>query len=260
MNNDLHFFICHYKQNTQRREYIFEKFVDSQKSIRWITEYGREEIEPVLNKYYSYSEQKYFEIIAPIGHILIGNSFGLIPWRDCFMYAKHWIEAQGDAWQSTILSLLRPQKLSAVDVGIWLAHRRAWECIVESNIDYGCVLEDDFIVCENSLQRLDELIQCLPEEWDYIDIAGGAGLYVREETPVFGNLYPMDPPRNRTMCGYIISRKFCERILQTNCPIVLPVDWQLCYFCINLDAKVFWVEPSIFIHGSETGHYVNSRA
>jgi hypothetical protein len=263
MNDNLHFFICHYKPNTDRRNYIFDKFVESKKSIHWITEYGREEIEPVLDKYYSFSEQEYFEIIVPIGHILIGNSFGVtnpqIPWQDCFAYAMHWIKSQGDAWESKLPLLFGQQRLFAIDVGIWLAHRRAWECIIESNLDYGCVLEDDFMVCEDSLQRLDDLMQGLPAEWDYIDIAGGAGLYIREETPVSSNLYRMDPPRNRTVCGYLISRKFCERILQTDCPIALPIDWQLCYFFSVLDAKVFWAEPSIFIHGSEMGHYVNSR-
>jgi GR25 family glycosyltransferase involved in LPS biosynthesis len=121
------------------------------------------------------------------------------------------------------------------------------------------VLEDDVVLREDSLEKLGDLIRCLPETWDYVDLAGGAGLYIREEQPIAENLYRMDPPRCRTVCGYLITRRLCERVLQIDCPITMPIDWQLNSFLLTLQAQVLWAEPSIFIHGSERGYYTNSR-
>lgn len=262
MSKELHYYICHYKPNVDRRNYLFQEFVDSKRNIRWITEYDREMLKSELDRYYTYSEQDYYKLLTPQLHILIGSSVGLahssIPWQELMNGAVRWVAEQGDAWRSRLPSL-RPKKLSAVDVAIWLAHRRAWQCIVEENIDFGCVFEDDVILRRDSLQKLDELIPRLPDGWDYVDIAGGAGLFIREEQPVAVNLYRIDPSRCRTVCGYLISRKLCEQILNMDCPITMPIDWQLNYFLLMLQAQVYWVEPSIFIHGSEMGYYSNSR-
>lgn len=263
MSKELHYFICHYKANVERRNYLFQEFVDSKKNIRWITEYDRDMLTAEMDQYYVYSEEDYYKLIAPQLPILLSNSVGLvrtgIPWNDLLCWAVRWVEKQGDDWQHKLPALVKPKKLTPMDVGIWLAHHRAWQCIVDENLDYGCVFEDDVILREDSLQKLTALTLQLPAGWDYVDVAGGAGLYIREEQPIAENLYRIEPPRCRTVCGYLISRKLCERILNMDCPIVMPIDWQLNYFFIILQARVFWVEPSIFIHGSEMGYYANSR-
>jgi hypothetical protein len=258
LNNQPVFFICHYRPNIDRRNYLFDSFVNSEKSIQWIMEYDKEKIEPEIKSYYLFSVDNYFKIIAPQLHILLGHAHGLsnfIPWKYCFEYAQELIKSQG----GVLPEWLMPKELSPGDVSICLKHRRAWECIVESGLDYGCVLEDDFIVRESSLQELNEVMKRLPAQWDYIDIAGGAGLHVREEKQVAENIYRMEPPRGRTACGYLINRKFCERILALDCPITLGIDWQFNYLFLALEAKVFWIEPTIFLHGSEAGFYSTHR-
>jgi hypothetical protein len=101
------------------------------------------------------------------------------------------------------------------------------------------------------------LLDDLPRNFDYIDIAGGCGMLPRaNNAPVNDNFYRIDPPSTRTACCAILARKFATRITSPSPPkCVLPVDWALNVFFSRFAAQVYWVEPTVFDHGSETKAY-----
>lgn len=60
--------------------------------------------------------------------------------------------------------------LSAGQIGCYLSHRKAWQTIVERQLDYAIVLEDDFIL-ENDLSNTIKNIEQLPFDWQMIKLS-----------------------------------------------------------------------------------------
>ncbi len=63
------------------------------------------------------------------------------------------------------------RKLNDGEIGAYLSHRKAWQAIVDKELDYGIVFEDDFIL-QNDIKKAIENINAIPFEWDYIKLAG----------------------------------------------------------------------------------------
>lgn len=56
--------------------------------------------------------------------------------------------------------------------GCFISHLRLWYFIVENNIEYGLIFEDDAIFCENFLDKYKKILNELPKDADFIYIGG----------------------------------------------------------------------------------------
>ena len=62
------------------------------------------------------------------------------------------------------------KSLSVGEIGCYLSHRKAWQKIVDEQLDYGIVLEDD-ISLDGDLKGAIESIDGLGFNWDYIKLS-----------------------------------------------------------------------------------------
>lgn len=60
--------------------------------------------------------------------------------------------------------------LSAGQIGCYLSHRKAWQTIVDRQLDYAIVLEDDFIL-KNDLTHTIKNIEQAPIDWQMIKLS-----------------------------------------------------------------------------------------
>ncbi|MFC3096000.1 glycosyltransferase family 25 protein [Alteromonas sediminis] len=62
------------------------------------------------------------------------------------------------------------KQLNVGEVGCYLSHRKVWQAIVEQNLDFAIVLEDDFSLNANFLASI-AAVAAVDVEWDYIKLA-----------------------------------------------------------------------------------------
>lgn len=62
------------------------------------------------------------------------------------------------------------KQLNSGEIGCYLSHRKAWQAIVDQELDFAVILEDDFSLNEN-FKSLIPSLRSLKVEWDYIKLA-----------------------------------------------------------------------------------------
>lgn len=252
-------YILHYKKNVERKDYLDRMFSKSSWLVpQFIVDLDREEID--MSEVYRFDRATCDLMVDRIINLLISNFLCLTkypqaPWAECYQAVKRLELTREDAYARC--PWLQPRPLRPAAVSVFLKHRAAWEKIAMGDEEWGIVAEDDVIFRPRSETYLCELLSNLPSNFDYIDIAGGCGMLPRVgNAPMNGSFYRMDPPSTRTACCAIVARKFAARLVTPVPPdCVLPIDWALNVFFDRLAAEIYWVEPTVFEHGSETKAY-----
>jgi tetratricopeptide (TPR) repeat protein len=259
------FLVLHYNPATERRTYIESEW-NKQPSrnrfdIQFITQHDREE--PHVQSSYFYNERMYRETIRDIKDIQIGY------WLALHRHKESSFSSCVDLHRSKRTSLdqdfeehswLNEGPLSPGDVSLVLKHRAAWKNIADGDTDWAIIAEDDIIFNPHSFNYLIRLIKNVPRDAEYVDIAAGQGFRPRiGNRCVNDHFFEIDPPKTRTTCAAIVSRLFARRLIALNSPICLGIDWMLNWTFKQLGTKVYWVEPTVFAHGSQLNVYTSFR-
>ena len=156
-------------------------------------------------------------------------------------------------------------------MSLHLKHNYVYKLIAD-NYDNGLIFEDDVILSDNFVNKLNNYISQLPENYDMLFIGDGCKLHIEKKRIIPNKniyekcLYPTKWGGNgATRCcdSYIISnncaKKICEYINNLNCKIKLPID-----FWLNVAARdnmflVYWAEPTIVTQGSQNKLFKCSR-
>ncbi|MCL5050132.1 MAG: glycosyltransferase family 25 protein [Firmicutes bacterium] len=116
------------------------------------------------------------------------------------------------------------RSLTVAEIATYISHRRAWQRMLDDDIDFAIVLEDDVLLA-NSFAYLARTIAQLEENWHVLKLAEpyarvkskgvercGAATLVR---------YPHIPLGT---CAYVISREGAERMLEWSEQFYRPLD------------------------------------
>ena len=253
------FFVLHYKGNTDRRAYLRRAFASASMKPIFIKDMDRDEFRP--ENIYRFDPAAYANVMLHIKDNIVGTVMGLhnptmrhLPWAQCISLVEKRQLSLTDAYR--LVPELRPHPPNPGELSLILKHRIAYQRIIDGGFDYGIIAEDDVVFNAQSDQRLGEVLSALPADFDYVDLAGGIGLMPRTGNPrINRHFYQIIPPRPRTTCCAIVHRSLAERFMQINPPFVVGIDWMLIYVFRLMNAKVFWVEPRVFGHGSQEGQY-----
>lgn len=131
--------------------------------------------------------------------------------------------------------------LSLGEIGCYLSHRSAWQKIVDEQLDYAIILEDDCKL-EPTFKEVPQAISKLIN-WDYIKLTGPRGKKKIQESCSISNGFsiahynkvPISTP------GQVVSLKGAQTLLQNSKPFYRPVD---------VDLQQYW-EKEIDIIGLE---------
>ena len=133
--------------------------------------------------------------------------------------------------------------LSDGEIGCFLAHRNVWKRIVENEINYGLVLEDDALVSDD-LKNVLEVIDNLKIDWHIIKLTE-TNLKPRRTKNLF-NIDGYDlvsyykPPAST--CAYVISRSGAELLLSLSIKISRPIDIEKQWYVFK-GLKIFGLKP-----------------
>jgi hypothetical protein len=212
-----------------------------------------------LDEVYQFDEAIYTKVIMYIKDNIIGTAWGFsdpalrtAPWPICIHLAEERKFTAEETYRA--IPALRPHPLNAGEVSLILKNKIAYRRILDGGFDYAIIAEDDIVFNADSEAYLSKILKLLPHDFDYVDLAGAFSPRVGNRL-VNLHFYEIDPPRPRQVCCVIVRKSLVERFLEIDPPWVGGMDWMLLYLFRLIRAKVYWVEPLVFRHGSLHGTY-----
>jgi glycosyl transferase, family 25 len=121
--------------------------------------------------------------------------------------------------------------LNRGEIGCYLSHVQAWQRIVDLDLDFAVVLEDDFIMTGVEFTGVIAALTQIKKPWYYIKLGGyhkDRDLIKREKIGAF-ELVTFKKVPNRT-CSQIVSKEGAKRLLKTCLPFSRPIDVDLRYW------------------------------
>lgn len=126
-------------------------------------------------------------------------------------------------------------------LGCWDSHRRLLEKIKEENIEYTLIFEDDAVVCDDFIKKMEIVVSELPEDWDLLYLGGWNTGEIKKysehlnlaEDVLTTHSYLIRQKFVDTLLSSIYNRKFkidvvfCDALKKGKCFISNPVlSWQ----------------------------------
>ncbi|WP_157981043.1 glycosyltransferase family 25 protein [Pseudidiomarina insulisalsae] len=118
-------------------------------------------------------------------------------------------------------------QLSRGEIGCYLSHLKAWQTILDEQLDYAIVLEDD-VVLDPKFSSLPEAVAQCSESWDLIKVAAPfkqQKSYLLDNFAGFRWVRFKKPPMGA--CGHIVSAAGAKKLLAQRPPFHRPVDVDL---------------------------------
>lgn len=114
--------------------------------------------------------------------------------------------------------------LSAGQVGCYLAHLCALRRLVDYELNWACILEDDFCFEANPSLGLADLEANLPVDFHYIHLQRDLGL--NADLQRAERCGPFERILGTPLCsaGYVITRPLAEHVLGNHAEVVMPID------------------------------------
>lgn len=145
-----------------------------------------------------------------------------------------------------------------------ISHIESYKKIMESDDDYGIILEDDVIFNGNFKNDINDIISETPQDYDIIFFGSSFSmelldrLNLSKSIKISNNIYKKIPPKTRTVDGYVITKKLAKLLYNEIKKVTLPLDFGLNYFFKKLDVNCYWYDPGVIKQGSRNGIYKSS--
>ncbi|MBB1476923.1 glycosyltransferase family 25 protein [Shewanella sp. SG41-3] len=135
------------------------------------------------------------------------------------------------------------KKLNLGEIGCYLSHVQCWQMIIDQQLDYALILEDDSVL-DPALMTVIQHIDNLSTDWDYIKLCHG-----RKQKGIVQSI-ALDERFSLSTClklpsstrGQCVSLAGAEKLLATAYPIARPVDIDIQYW-YEKQLRCFVVRP-----------------
>lgn len=253
-------FILHYPPNIKRRQSIECSWIMDLDPV-WITDYNQEDIaDPTV--YFDPTPLKDDTHHATHQIICMAHTVGLqrpeYNWNQ--LVRAMWLKFHQEKFRYTdpedaFTDIPRRARIVASNL---CKFKEAFRLAAESPHEVSLILEDDAIPTEDGLDRLQALVEEVTGHDFFIDVAGGCGLKPRDtdepqHTPI--GLSRMLNGQTRTGCGTLISRStaraFTEMMSRPMPREFYAMDHAMSYMLMKNAIPTYWLEPTIFLHGSQ---------
>lgn len=135
--------------------------------------------------------------------------------------------------------------LNPAQICITIEHIETYREIINDNKNtnkWYLILEDDVIFCDNFINKINEYLEVIPDDAEYLDICDYK-IINSNSMWVLNNV-------TRTTCAYLINKNTCEKLIKTIIPFEKAIDHELNkQFNIN-NIKCYWSNLSLIFHGS----------
>ena len=116
--------------------------------------------------------------------------------------------------------------LSDAEIGCSLSHISSWQKIIDDNLDFALVLEDDAILEKSIVDYINQIKTLDIESWDYIKLSHGRKIKKTIDTLFFSNGLSLNTCEKlpSTTTGQFISHLGAKKLLKHVFPICRPID------------------------------------
>ena len=143
-------------------------------------------------------------------------------------------------------------------IGCGMSHINIWKKIVKDKINTSLILEDDFILVDDFLNKFNIIIDKAPNEYDILFLTSGQmhnkSLKFRDINEYFYKQIFI----SQTV-GYIITLKGSEKILKYIDKVSYHIDFQICMTSLFTDLDVISVKERLIYQTFETSSNINDR-
>lgn len=134
-----------------------------------------------------------------------------------------------------------------------LEHVNIYNKIINENIDYGIIFEDDAIFVDDIKSKIHETLKHIPNDADVIYMTNGCGgreIYLNNNANSVNNFIKMSVPYSWTAGAYIIKKETAQLFRDNIMPLVFPPDFELNYLQNRFQSTVYWLKTPIVYEGS----------
>ena len=147
--------------------------------------------------------------------------------------------------------------LNPSQICITIEHIETYKEIVnncENNDDWYLILEDDAIFIDNFIEIINNHLNNLPDDAEYLDISD----YFDTSTFLGFKSNNIWEKINytRTCVSYLINKTTCEKLLNTIIPFEQAIDHELNRQILTHNIKTYWSNLSLVHHGHYGSSYV----
>lgn len=114
------------------------------------------------------------------------------------------------------------RSLTAGEIGCTLSHLRLYQKMIDENISTAIILEDDAMLVDGAKEKLRELIEKLPDDWDLVQLIYECTDYEIVVPGVVRFLSKRCMPV--ASAGYLLRKSGAQKMLQAGYPICYPAD------------------------------------
>jgi glycosyl transferase family 25 len=180
------------------------------------------------------------------------------------------IEIDRDELEKENISMFE-KDYSNSQIAISLSHFYAYKEISEK-YENGLIFEDDVVLSDNFINKLNTFISQLPETYDMLFIGNGCNLHI-EKHKLVKDKYVYEKCLQPTSWGgdgasrctdsYLVNKKcatkLCEYINNLSYKIKSAIDWWINVAARDNNFKVYWSEPTIVTQGTQNGLFKTSH-
>lgn len=162
-------------------------------------------------------------------------------------------------------------QLNLATISLFIKHINAVELIQKSKFNFNLVIEDDIILHKDFIKKLESGLKQLPDDYDMVFIDEGFGIHI-EDSVITPDKLIYKKCREATDWGghgatrgtgaILINKKCCKGICdfyKKDNEINEPIDHWYNDVIRKLKLNVYWIEPVIVTHGSESGMFKSSH-
>ncbi|MGB0893117.1 MAG: glycosyltransferase family 25 protein [Parashewanella sp.] len=145
------------------------------------------------------------------------------------------------------------------EIGCYLSHINCWKKIIEDDLDFALILEDDAILTDDLIQCIEKL-KSTSNDWDYIKLSQGSKRKKDYDTLALTDSLTLARCRKlpSTATGQLISKQGAIKLLNSALPISRPVDTDIQYW-FEKQLRCFVVRPVPILNG-DFGSEINAVA
>ena len=153
------------------------------------------------------------------------------------------LEITAKYYSSSVNKKQYRRQLSKNEIGCYMSHIFCWERIIEDNLDFALILEDDAVPAAD----LSALIRCLSNctmQWDYIKLCSGDNIKrILQSRPLLDDYQLVSYYKiPSTTTAQLVSRQGARKLLGKRIPFGRPVDDDL-QFWWEYDGILYGVAP-----------------
>lgn len=143
-------------------------------------------------------------------------------------------------------------------IGCGMSHIKLWEKIVKNNIKTTLILEDDFILKDDFSNKINEIINYAPIEYDIIyltsNIIHNKNLKLYDINDIFYKQIFI-----AQTLGYIITYNGAKKILNDINKISYHIDVDLCFKSLIYNYNIISVKEPLIYQTFENSNNINDR-